>query len=840
MKLLKYIFLSSVFFFGATACTDDELDAGGNSQNSGQATEGIYFQFKISVPVLGNSTRAGSDDVEKYENYIDPDKLSIMFFLKDDQDTDRLYKIFPPKDPVISLIPVAYSSSESFYKEDWYVKISITDMEDGDEFASILRKNDFKIAVMANQELTDELNQATGKTFTMNGAEATIDGTGTNIPGSLRNFKLGDELNMIHRQSGANDPYVKAELKEGNLVPSSSLKEVYGFLYQDRPSNSHGYLGQYTDWVKSRDADIKSDAAGFIRGRIDPKNPSTWYLDYKNLWSLWNFGGNVSNSACPYTNTFGVSWEIVNGARLREILGEENGAPLGNFSTGEMITDDSGDIIYSPEEIYLQYTDFNEEEAIATAIISQTADGKTLYGISLPKDQHSAGINDGSYYRYNPVNGGCLSFTATATGHLKIRGAGNGTLIAQIGKKNSYVKFDFNGDDIQEPEAQKISITNNAQTIYLYVDGNNKASDAHVDIYEIEFIEDNYLYETDREGIAPNKFKPIPMYGAQSYGKLEGLWLEGTSFDLNDYNSVSNDFELPSNPEHTYFHPISMLRSVAKVIVRIPTSLKAKHVYLRSANRYARWEPNDVVSNTADFWEDDMENEDFQKYHSTDCEFFNLIDQPPFYNPVSRDNRIQLDSYKKKLAWYYGGWATNGSIGGIPVSTNDTKNDHNDFSYPQIMNPLISRSDFVEFLDAGTEDIYDKYVLYVGEKFADDPNSLTDSKGIENSIPKICHVEFRVEGPDSFYLDDDNCYRIYFTENGFYSNNGANTIPDLSDDDHNWEKSYEQKPDNIQHHWPIVRNHAYQFTVQDINSQLVIVSLEVLPWRKVNDINIAW
>ena len=213
------------------------------------------------------------------------------------------------------------------------------------------------------------------------------------------------------------------------------------------------------------------------------------------------------------------------------------------------------------------------------------------------------------------------------------------------------------------------------------------------------------------------------------------------------------------------------------------------------------------------------------------------------------------------LAWYYGSWKNNqGNIGSgdnivqVPNETDygntlitqpnlKTEDPPHQFwtQYPHIINPRIERSDFVEFEPVGeAKGIYNRYVLYVPEKFVDDPNS--DGKVKEN--PKVCHIEFRrgdmdADTPKDPYLnvDDNYCYRIYFTKGGY--NNESNLIPKFeadkpgTKDKQTWENMYEQNVDNLKKHWPIVRNHVYSFVVEDAKNKVVVVKLEVLPWKEV-------
>lgn len=863
---LKFaLILAPVALF--SSCIDENLPDCDVPQN-GEFPSEYMMRFTIQLPTLGNSTRA-VNDVEAYENYIDPSKLNILIFTqehpsdvipgkthdpKQDEDSDTdldvddsetsseddpyyLYKRFTPSDKEVSLIPVAYETNDN-YEKSWYVNISVTNMSDGsgEEFAKKLRTHRFRVAVLANAD------------------------------NSKIKIEEKDDINVLHHQTaGTEDQYSK----------SSDAKNTYKFLWnlsEDR--TKYGVLGNYTNWVQTRSKtgvsfEDENEAREWIRKNWNPDGSTKIYdtnnpehydntdpYCYSELWNLWNFGGNIADNANPYSfvrsdfDDIARDWETRNGSVLRSWIT--------TAGDGNVLPDLKEEAFTSPTETNPLTFKKNDN---ATAIYKDE-NGKKLYGVTLPVIEPT-GTNGRLDFSKNP---GYFKFRAHATGYifLKVRHPGNPStsdikLRVQTGNSNDMKDFsikyytdntkqEING--IQTISA-KISITSNEQDVYIYnyidkkgtTSGNGR--NTPVEIYEIEFVEDKYLYDTNREGIAPSKEQPIPMFGVQTYGAIGNLWPKGTTFDLNNYNIISSDYpeEFFGNEDYqSYFHPLPLLRSVAKVVVRIPKALHPHHVYLRCVNRYGRWEPADIQKDTHKIWADG--NPDIPG-HPQDCEFFDIMKQPVFYNPdqttVTNDEGepieqpSQLQNYQRKLAWYYGTWAdASGQVGGITPVESASKREG--FDYPHIMNPLITRSDFVEFLYAGEDNIYDKYVLYVGEKFVDDPDSADLGKDMETSIPKVCHVEFRTNDDPHSNLDDENCYRIYFAPGGF----AGTDYPTLEDNDHRWEKSYEQKVDILQKHYPIIRNHAYEFTVSDVSQKVVIVKLEVLPWKRVDDITVSW
>lgn len=805
MSFLKKIFINSLAAVTALAvlpsCIDENLAPCPDNPGSGGgaiASEEYMLQFKISLKSLseGSRSRAGSTLDESYEDYIDPSKLYVMFFLKnedapsgaavsdneDDEADYYLYRMFEPLDKKVSLIPIDfdYSSPNNSGKFDknWYVRIAVSEMTDAKEFAETLRNRDFKIAVIANAE--------SGKS---------IDITQATKTGDI--LTLGSNINLLHHQTGSDDPF---------------NNNVFSFLWSGNRNNANGkVMGYYSDWVKnnSENYDTETKAFNWIRGNWDPDPASDNIPGYSDLWLLWNFSADYSGFS---GNENAVNWAESNGNDLKTWItaaDAEEDKVLPNFTTDENVP--------------LSLRNFTSGNK-ATAVVNGNE-----CGVLLPQ-HNTAGGPRSSYTKLRSSGVGCLTFRAPASGTLliKAKSAEPGTsakVIAQLGYSENIKEFVFN-ENTSEVRAKIINdncgiTTQGALPVYIFTD---KDSEAAAIFYQIEFVQDSYLAATDRVGVTPEE-QPIPMYGIEKFDKLTP-WIPGTTFDLNDYHNI--------NGETTYKHkPIPLLRSVAKVEVQIPTVFHAHSVYLRNSNRLARWEPSDVRSNTLTYWTDDHLS--FQEAPEADeyCEWFYMFKQPTFFDDAGGNN---YPDYQEKVAWYYGDWKNKGFFTGVtPVGTAD---DRNNFDYPHIMNPVYSVNDFVAFLPAAPVEGSagnDRYVLYVGEKFNEDPDNL---ENLRNALPKVCHIEFRVEDDPTSNLDDDNCFRIYFADNGFYSTTGE--IPNCKDEANTWEKKYEQISDNLQGHWPIMRNHHYKFTVKDIRANKVVVQLEVLPWAKNSDINVVW
>lgn len=407
---------------------------------------------------------------------------------------------------------------------------------------------------------------------------------------------------------------------------------------------------------------------------------------------------------------------------------------------------------------------------------------------------------------------GVFSFMAYASGTLFITAKavdGAAMITAQVGNAGTGLSYEF-GPGATTIE-HVISITGNEQRVYIYNSG-----ESSVEISQIEYIQDEYLYETDRTGVELSEEHLIPMYGVQKFGKLENYWVEGTVFDLSNFNKL--------NPTGYEGGIIQLLRSVAKVELLLPKEAKFSHVFLRNMNRTAFCEPMDVASSTIDIWNDTNSS---SSHWNDNCEWSKLIGLDPFYTG-SEENGHSWDNYQDKLSWYYGNWDKYEGGSSLDKNKNFETGD-----YPHILNPHIDRSEFVKFLQAGDDNEYDRYVLYVPEKFVDDPD-FTTGEDWGSTAPKLCHIEFRGADDPYYNLDDNNCYRIYFTEGGVYGN-----APTLDDENHLWENTYENDPEILKNHWTIMRNHIYTFKVSYKPSANLAVQVRVLPWKR-REVEVNW
>ena len=768
LQLHKIALLGVISLMGVMASCNDEsltLPEEGGETPGNSLTD--YIEFRMSLPVM--ETR-GEADFETYDDEVDLKNVWLLFFTADD---DLFFKQFEYDD--LQYIPVGETEYEPDHSTKvWYVRIPVDDPD----FVKTIREKDFKIAVLANWPNTVTL-------------------------------KKGDNLSTLHHQVNDN---------------------TYDYL-----TETTGKMGQNTNWVKqNHDTDkplSESYATEWIRTNWNPSLDKNKFGDnfdenikyqlgtYSDLWFLWNFGGSIENNAIPYgtdypdtysmPENFKEEWEKRNGKQLREkwifnmdpITGDiknKDGDPIGNL---EENTDPST----NADRNYLTFKTFTEGDKTAKVIHKDKGDGNFYYGVQLPA------ISPKENNKYiKDEDEGVFSFVARATGNIYITAENAGTsgtasLKVQVGYTASGKTLEF---PVGGPTTvhEKIDITGDEQRLYIY---NNGDANNDVKIYQIEYIQDKYLYDTNRIGVTPGPdTQLIPMYGIQQYGALGEVWKEGTTFDLSNFNQMG-----PSNYDYS---DIWLLRSVAKVELLIPEKMKAHHIFLRCLNRYAYVEPLDISTDTWDIWENVGDN-DKEADGWENTEWGKLMTRGTFY-----DNTSAYTGYDDKLKKHYGSW--------LGTTSDDT----------HIINPRISRSDFAEFVPAGKDDKGNRrYVLYIGEKFVDDPNDL---KNLSKTYPKVCHIEFRTGNDPFTNIDDNNCYRIYFIDGGvdpeFVEKVGYPDFDTSGSVDHTWEKLYEQDTEYLAKHWPIIRNHVYSFTVE-AGKEYISAHLKVLPWHK-KDVDIWW
>lgn len=815
-----------------SSCVDEVIPQQEEVDDPMASVNGYALTFKIN---LNTMTRVGSSsDFEKYEDYIDPSSLRVLFFYGDEENPayNTLIRQFTSDE--INLIPTN-NNGNSFSKE-WY--ISIPFKETDEEFCNIIRDNVFKIAIAANWP---------------------------NL-----SIKPGDNIQKLHHQP------VPEEQGDDAYLES----DTYRFLFERETT-----LGTYTNWVKS--SYTTKNPKEWIMTHYGPGvnvneeyNPKDTYgqLKYDELWQRWNFSDayyflpehpadqakinpqityrdeNYSYNPKLGNNEFAEDWAEKNYRDLydmfweeKEIMEENTLKKIDVKITKNSELNDFGDLETGGYFQFIQNTDNNRPKAY----IHEEDD--TTVGIVLPegnKDKNVIRIkipNNGELnIKWASFDGGTSRLKLEMRNHLD-DSTGKDKSIQDANNSNNYNFAETTSKSPVSFTSKEIKITGDAEYLFIY------AEEKPVIIYEIEYISSYYLKNIDNVGKSlgnpDDTHLLIPMYGVQTFIAIGNLWKPGTVFDLSNFNKLDTETNTSNNPPTTDliypFKSISLLRSVAKVELKIPKIYKAHHIFLRSINRRSRCEPVDVSTPTDKIWEKTNGNVGPNDQHGDICkEWDNIYGHEPFFDLNFRETKdeetgitthTQLNEYQEKLAWYYGTWGDGDMMNGIPIKKTPDKD------YPHIMNAMIGRTDFTEFIEAGSDSYYDRYVLYVPDKYVDDPGSVGSS--MITTAPKICHIEFREENDPYTNIDDNWCYRIYFTDGGF---NKEMKYPDFSkyDDNssktHDWETDYEKNVNNLQKHWPIIRNHYYRFTVVDARNRMVVTKLEVLPWRMIEDNSYSW
>lgn len=815
IKYLKHIFLI-LTILTVQGCTDDPL----MPEEGALSPQTPYtLTFDVQVPSMGEDGSAGSRAIYYgnplyYEDWIDTQKgFRVLFFITKREKTgasavpgkyadDDNFVVIDPQNPLKDYFLFESTSrwiTQLQYGEDNMIRYRLTVpvYQIGDEEAEYrdywetirkyLRTYDFKVAILANHP--EEMLKW--------GIEESVL-KAPNID-NLTGYTKVKTINDIHHSVPDN---TYAENTSGNR------KDAYAMLVD----NAHkidgiGTMGPYISWVINR-SKLYGDALGgvfstketakvWIRDYwipdliynedTDPDiDYQTLYHNYRHIWSYWNFGGAADDNGLPYSDKSSVNphmndWEKRNGSMLRKWITDavaNGGKFLGDLNTKSTSSDKrdgSMPLIFHP--------------SAATAVITQGSNGKRFYGVKLPAVSVPS------------------STSAVDCFIFDVKGAGTAT-VRYIGTSNQDISIKL-ASTTSTPTATKI--TKNGVTIYeayLDLDQVDNASTGYVyttkgaTVLDIEYTQDRYVYLTDREGILPSSDHPIPMYGVQKFGKLEGWWDEGASFDLTAGGDSSDGTPYEAKT-------LSLLRAVAKVEVLIPKSLGVpKHVYLHSLNSSVRCEPLDVATPTDLLWKD----------HKQGCEWELVRSHGTF---LASNGKYTTDDYKKKLGWYYGNWLE----WGWNFNNLQWKPDYSQGPFPRIFNPYISRSDCAAFIDVTDyyNDEYYHYLFYMGENTLDASSAYNGNGG----TAKIPHVEIRfddryastskVKTNTDLNLMDADCYRIYFCEKGIASGaRDANGVSKIANG--NYASQYDTNTTYLMEHWPIMRNHVYKFTVQDVSS----------------------
>lgn len=827
----RYLVTAVALMAGVVSCVNDNLSDVPSSGDEIFNTDGFSLGFTVSLEsISGTGTRAVDDsnaqgsDLEAYENFIDTENgFRVLFF-----DANGQF--------IFEAIDRTVMPREVNGREEWFVHIPVNyiidyegDAYDIEALKTQLKEKDFKIAILANWPYRNSNN---GETVLLSNAEPKW-GLKNSIlySGADRVQKNINDLHHLTRDSGYSNA---SNGNSDNKRPSSS--DTYGFIMEGDK------MGIKSDWVKSLWSS-QEDAENFIKSNWDPTRAgAAQYKHYHYMWYLWNFSAAYKVSGTRFSdndvskggdNALGWKWVRKNHYDKRDtdhpLVGyHSENSPLYDFMQGT-----SNSFVDNSDDAGLTF-DLNQYTGAKIVDYSgNNANPKNpdyaQWGIQLPA------ITSGNQSKDSPKG---IKITVSATGKLRIlcsnRNTSNDARIAVYNQSNN---GSGNCTLVDNPSTnmipkntttpiyveRSISITGDTEDHYIYCN-----SGSTVEIFEIEYVKSKHLYDTDRNGVMPSSDQPIPMYGVQNFKALGDSWGSGSTFDLSHQRDP--------NDENSQEKLIYLIRSVAKVEVYLPKSYNGnplKHVYMRSINRTARCEPVDVETPLdLNKWNNDehpdLNGNSYGSYTGS-CEWYTIQAHGPFYQTPGTGESKDISSaasnraYRDKLAWFYGSWASaKWSDGkGWNFGTNVTQPSSG--NYPHLFNSCIDRSDFTRMIkDIGYNNSYfDRYILYVPDKNIDDPNHI----GVPHSITKVAHVEYRYDNPnddfDDLNLDDNNCYRIYFTNYGGggyrYGYKQNTSIGDVKKGE--FDNGYELSADNLSFHWPIMRNHRYVFVVNGTYSR---------------------
>lgn len=793
-KLLKNIMtiFSALIVSGTLSCCSDDaiIDSTDTIVGNADKQSGDYaFAFEISLDAISdNATRSMyyGDDInvkegEEYENVIDiignsktengekKYDFRILFFDKNDN------FLFEPDDYAINQIEdydydVDNNIGSGAKSNRWRIEIPEHVLIRNGAYGVIMDEG-FKIAVLANWPRY-----------------------GNNDNQEPLTFQKGEKLYKISHYWY--DSFYATQKLNG--------EEVFHFLTEF--GDNKGLMGATFDWVEN--GYVNQDAAAYeihfgerkyAHQLIRKNNGGLNSHTYKHIWRVWNFGNDSflseNNEGVSEEWPLGEQWSIANDTEKKSILatvGENGLNDYAGFSKNEKEND--GLNLGTYISFNGQYAPRTEQPGVDKVSWNEEGGYITLQE-GLTYDEHAERTNQLvaskiTGFHLRAFAAGTLRIVAkkadgvenASIGIQKRKDYGNGNSNLSQRPNTGTLTEDFQTFEIPiSPVSGEINpeyMPGEPLDIYIYSVG------GAVDFAQIEYYEDRRLYDTDRQGVLVDKDHLIPMYGIQEFAAIGGYLTPGETLNL-------------SEPGHTYPHKkVYLLRSLAKVELYLPADWNPTHIYMRSNNRTNRCEPMDVSTPTEILWNGGTYNG--HRFDGVKAELDRIQDYGSFYKAGEKN----LTVYQNKLSWFYGAWQerNNDEVNEKTWAFNYNSIPTNSGDYPRIYNARINRSDYTLFRKMETKDGYTRYILYVGEKNIEDPNT----HGEMDDSPKVPHIEMRFNGiNDDANLDDNDCYRIYFVRKQ----------PDIERSEMD---DYETK---LEDPYPIMRNYIYRFKVTGINSK---------------------
>ncbi|MCH5245222.1 MAG: hypothetical protein J1E84_02070 [Muribaculaceae bacterium] len=893
MNLKRYILSAITAGFASilllTGCVDEPFVDSTSDRDVFE--DGPALVFNIELPSYsGNAGSTGGssfdfDHGEEWENYVDPERMRVLFFDLDGNylfETDRRHIRVISKDNKWTGTTTTYRVTmplNDFFKEKDRVEgqleaIKAAILDDGFKVVTLVNWPYFVEGERVYDMHTDEALQPND--YIRTDLDFVYDPTH-----EAPNSKISYFTHCIYDN-------VYGDYRKSYKSPNDYRNEAYQQLVYDPPGGEQaGQMGVYTLWVNyffKRQSEVRDlirsgyDASGQVQFHYSYSGTGdnfkcedygyTRHIDAYNsfeqrdLWDLWNFsagkatvtptcvtGFNPKNSAM--VNDY---WAARNTNRLIYQLNKKansQGVVSGGFDIDDLSCNNSN-IVYHR---YTGTPDGPHEGGYLT--VSNNGLMSTEFDTSTKVTNFN---NSSNSTLVTNCKNNAIHFEAHGEGGLRVKCANAdpdkpAKLLVFINrdtpstadgiKRTNAIIYEADHDDeyVVEGTPLLMEVKNSIDDVpgsgnmFIIDPGTEPYADVYivpldgdVNFYEVGYIRDRITYFSCRSCIMPSSENPIPMYGVQNFDGIREyveLLRRDEIFNVSDINEQNS---IPAEKKSQYnYRNVYLLRSVAKVELRIPESLIKDHmptdVLMCSMNRSARCEPKDVGSPTELLWYGFDKAKEMDpsiagdyigagasaKYPGAKAEFDNIRQYGPFYTP----NDKNIGNYRNKISWFYGVWATEygwnwNNVAGVQLAPAEP-------AYPRIINSRIDRSAITHMHRVPNKDGYVRYIIYMPEKNIDD----CDTKGHLGDSPMLANIQIRFSGMnESLNLEDKNCYYIYFTDyseiNGTFGLNRSDIASTM--------RGSRELISKLQ---PVVRNFHYVFTINSINDNKLGVSMSV-------------
>lgn len=796
-----------------TSCIDDKLlpDDPENDEISSVKDGSLEFTLEAT---RGFAEEDGSElSKTEEEVVINPDNFHVVIF----SDGGEVKQIWANQELTEFQ---EYDSDLQITRTKYFVKIPRQDITD--EVIDFIRENKFKIAVFANWDGYPEF-ELDKNTSDPNGInrnniffishcryDSSYDSGDTPTEGQMNDADVFRFITGTGSKMGIAQEWV-AERFATDVLAEDAIRKNYDVANAVFHSDSKPLLTNYIG-----DIITFSDMEDY---------------DYHNVWQIWNFGGerNEGTDYCYYNTTDNIkaAWIKLNKDWENRLYpnGESQWIEQDITFRGLTIVGNPDNRNNKPSSPYA----VRNGSSVVLRATSRETDGNGTFNSVGGNYLHLKVPADG--YLYIKCNANTANWWERS--QLVVRRGGLGSSGGSIHMYNYEIDnslknytFSYSAD-----HNQTIRVTGEPDDLVIYAVGND------INIYEVEYIKSRMIQNADRQMINPASTPEggISMYGIQDFEPVPlNVWPDGTNFNLSRFMNTHTG----SNARDYTYRPISLLRSVAKVEVLVPTDIfpEPSHMYMRTINRFSRSAPMDVFTPTNLIWDgyDKYKKPDGSyQYRNSVTDAFSEKNIHNYSNAVGVDQEIAnirtygftydannsvLKDYQQRVAWLFGLWADENSwdwkISNFSIVGSKP--------YPRVFNTRIARSDYAHMIKGGKVvwndgKEYYYYYAFLPEKNITDPND----KGTLSESPKVMRVEMRFSDRNTDdNLDDNASYRIYFTPKG-----AGGTVENRDGYDSAWESG--SSLDNLKSIYPVMRNHLYRFKITGLQMNTLQVEFDV-------------